>query len=111
MVKHAQVFTIICDFLKDTVFLYRQKDGKAIKESARLKIEIDEATGRVALVIKEAKAEDAGKYKLTAENEAGSVNTEAKASVKGNFPKIDRAKHHFVSQSDAGNTVITRSEE
>ncbi len=81
--------------MKGTGFLYREKDGTEVKGSGR--VEIKEYKKWVSLEIKETKAGDAGTYNLTAKNVEGMDYSEAKVSIKGNFSRRVRAKHHFVS--------------
>ncbi len=72
--------------MKDTGFLYREKDTVELIENDRQKIEVDEVMGRATLMMKEAEAEDAGLYILTAKNMEGRDYSWAKVSIKGKVP-------------------------
>lgn len=59
---------------------YRLKDGKEMKLSNRVE-SVEEPDGTVALVIKNARPEDAGSYSFVAQNPKGEVKSSAPVIV------------------------------
>lgn len=62
------------------ICVVRSKDGAAVQPSDRIQLEAS-PDGKVALKISEIKPEDAGKYELSATNEAGTIKCSAPVTV------------------------------
>lgn len=59
------------------------KDGKELKTKGRIKIQKDEDTGTIRLVIEDAQPQDEGTYRCTLTNEAGTASAKATVTVSG----------------------------
>lgn len=80
-VKWLEILRLVHELLFKKTMLFRMKDGKEVKAKGRIKVQKNEDTGIIKLIIEDAKPEDEGAYRCTISNAQGTASAKATVEV------------------------------